>query len=233
MTYERLTSIPLFTGISGDDLVRIMDRVELIDVELLPGETFVTQGDTCQCMAIVRSGTIQRTCHYDYGTFQNARKQTIPLSYQVTELLEAPFIIEPEILFGLELKHKNHWAAHTTCQLTMIGKDDIRQTLMYVPVWRINFMNMLCTNLQRSMKAVLPHTLIDTRQATIDYLLRHCSSNGKSAQFNISLEQLSHQLGVTRTTMTKVLEGLEAEHLIYKEKNQINIPDIKLLCQHI
>jgi len=233
MTYERLTSIPLFTGISGDDLARIMDRVELIDVDLLPGERFVGQGDVCHGLAIVRDGVMQRKRVHDCGFFQNGRGQQTPLSYEVTELIEAPFIIEPEIIFGLSIQHKSSWTANSTCQLTLIRKEDIRQTLMHVPVWRINFVNMICTTLQRSLEATLPQTIQDTRQTTIDYLLRHCSLKGKTITFESTLEQFSFRLGMTRTTTTNVLEMLEKEQLIQRQKNRIIIPDIQKLCQNI
>lgn len=226
MTYSQLTSIPLFWGISGDDLAIIMDRVELLDIKLLPGEVFVGSGDVCQGMAIVRDGIMSRKRVYHAGTFVNSRKQKTDLSYQVTETLSPGFILEPEILFGLEQRHRNTWTAVTTCHLTLIGKDDIRQTLMYVPVWRINFLNLLCTQLQRSQEDGLPMVTPDDTGRVRQFISRHCSINGETMQTDITLEQLGHFLGMERRMVSSVIAELEGLGQLVKERKRLFVPHV-------
>lgn len=218
--------MPLFTGISGDDLALIMDRVELIDITLTPGEVFVRQGDTCQGMAMVRSGLMQRTTCYEMGTFVNQRKQICPVSYNATETLQPSYIIEPEILFALQQQHQSTWSAQTTCEMTLISKDDIRQTLMYVPVWRINFINMLSTNVQKNLTKGLPKALPTLRQQVIEHLLRHSSERGITLEMDISIEQLAHCLGAERRAIARVLNELETDHLLEKHKQRFFLPSL-------
>ena len=229
MNYITLTSIPLFTGISGDDLALIMDKIELVDVELLPGETFVRSGDVCHGMAIVREGEICRTRNFRQGTFTNNRKQQAELSYTVEECIGAPLIIEPEILFGLDNRHANSWTARTTCRLTLIGKNDIRQTLMYVPIWRINFINMLSTHLQRAKEAVLPRPTSTEPERIVDFMLRHTSPGGRSIAFGITLEQLCHHLATNRQTLTPHLDRLVNMGVVERRRNKLIISDINRL----
>lgn len=229
MNYLTLTSIPLFTGISGEDLALIMDRVELIDVTLSPGEVLVTSGDECKCLAILREGTMSRTRTHNYGTFQNGRGQDTPLAYQACETLAAPHILEPEIIFGLDLRHKNTWTALTTCHLTLIGKEDIRQTLMYVPVWRINFINMLCTHLQRATHSTLPHSTPDTPSLIRNYILRHTSQKGQTITLTITLEQLAQQLGISRRLAAETLRAMEQEGIITHTRNTLHVPSLSRL----
>ncbi len=229
MNYSQLTSIPLFTGISGDDLALILDRVDLLDLDLTPGETFVRSGDVCQGMAIVREGTMQRHQSYDAGTFTNARHETTPLCYEVTERMKPTYIIEPEILFGLNLQHRNTWRAETTCHLTLIGKNDIRKTLMYVPVWRINFMNMLCTQLQKSMDEGLPKATPSMKERVKRYILRHSSPRGISLEMAITIEQIGYALGFDRRSVAKVVAQLEDEGLLEKQRQKLIISNLELL----
>lgn len=226
MTYSQLTSIPLFMGISGDDLAVIMDRVELLDIELMPGEVFVRSGDVCHCMAIVREGVIRRAREYQRGAFVNNRKQQTEIRYEVSEALMPGFILEPEILFGLEQRHQNTWVAETSCHLTLISKDDIRQTLMYVPVWRINFMNMLCTQLQRTREDVLMVKMPDEEARLCHFLRCHASENGKSMETDITLEQLGSCLGLERRNVSSVINSLEKHGVISKERHRILVPDL-------
>lgn len=229
MNYLTLTSIPLFMGISGDDLAIIMDKVELIDVDLVPGETFVKSGDVCQGMAILRQGEMTRNRSFDTGTFCNSRKQEIPLSYRISETIEGPIILEPEVLFGLNNQHLNTWTANTSCQLTLISKQDVRQTLMCVPIWRINFINMLSTTLQKSYEEKIPRTIPQTRHLIIDHILRHCSAKGKSINMEITLEQLSHRIGITRNTIASEISRMEEDGLLERSKNNLHIPSIGIL----
>lgn len=229
LNYTQLTSIPLFTGISGEDLAIIMDRVELLDVELQPGETFVREGDICHCMAIVKDGKIARTQTRHAGVFVNSRKQECPISYQVTETLMPPVILEPEVLFGLDLRHKNTWTASTTCHLTLISKEDIRQTLMYVPIWRINFINLLCTDLQRSISERQSRVTPDHKRLVTEFLLKHCSHRGDTLSLDITIEQLGYCLGVNRRTLAGLLDDLQEQGLIEKHKQKFLVPSIEAL----
>lgn len=226
LTYSQLASIPLFMGISGDDLAVILDRVELLDINLRPGEVFVSSGDVCQCMAIVREGMVRRQTEYYRGTFINSRKQETEIRYQIEELLKPGFILEPEILYGLENRHRNSWMAETSCQLTLIGKEDIRQTLMYVPVWRINLLNLLCTQLQRCQESVLHSVSPDEVTRTLQFFLNHATLGGESLETDITLEQMGYCLGISRRTMSSVITELEDQGLVRKSRQRIIVPDI-------
>ena len=233
MNYAQLTSIPLFTGISGDDLAIIMDRVDLLEIDLAPGEVFVRDGDVSQGMAILREGRMMRCRTHGEGSFTNARGQLCPLCYQVCETVSPGFILEPEVLFGLDQRHRNTWTAQTSCRLTLIGKNEIRQTLMYVPVWRINFVNLLCTSLQRSQDDVLPMPASDCREQVLRFLLRHFTSRGLSADMDITIEQMGHCLGLNRRTMTKVIGLLEQEGLVERTRQRLHIESIAKLRDNI
>lgn len=233
MDYTQLTSIPLFTGISGEDLAMIMDRIELVDMELMPEETLVHENDVCQCMSILREGTIKRTRTYQQGTFSNQRKESKELKYTVTETIDKGIILEPEVLFGLDLRHKNTWTAETTCHLTLIGKEDIRQTLMYVPIWRINLMNLLCTNLQKMTADKMPQPVPTEYERILQFILRHCTQFGKTLVMDITSEQMGYCVGMDRRVIAKVLGQLEAEDLLKKSKQHIEIPNINKIRTYI
>lgn len=233
MNYLSLTSIPLFTGISGEDLALILDRVDLIDIDLSPGEVFVQQGDVSHGMAILRDGTIQRYYSHKGINFKNARKQEVPICFKVKESINKPIILEPEVLFGLDHKHQNSWQAETSCHLTLISKDDIRKTLMYVPVWRINFINMLCTKLQRSLKEGLPKTTENNRKRSAEFFYKLTSTHGTALTIDITLEMMAETLGIDRRTLQKDLKIMEEEKVITKEKKRIIVPDIDKLKQFI
>lgn len=233
MDYTQLTSIPLFTGISGEDLAMIMDRIELVDMELMPEETLVHENDVCQCMSILREGTIKRTRTYQQGTFSNQRKESKELKYTVTETIDKGIILEPEVLFGLDLRHKNTWTAETTCHLTLIGKEDIRQTLMYVPIWRINLMNLLCTDLQKMTADKMPQPVPTEYERVLQFILRHGTQYGKTLVMDITSEQMGHCVGMDRRMITKVIGQLEAEDLLKKSKQHIEIPNINKIRTYI
>lgn len=234
MNYLQLTSIPLFTGISGEDLALIMDRVEMVEFELRAGKLFVAEGETCQCMAILRHGTIRRCSIHEAGSFTNTRHQQTAIRYKVEETLEGPLILEPEVLFGLDNKHKSTWTAEGSCQFTLIGKEDIRMTLMYVPVWRINYINMLCTELQRSKARQYPETNASGyTQSLIQFILRHASPKSQSLTFHITNEMLGELIGANRIIVTKTLKQLQEEGLIESGKKYFHVPSTEKLLNRL
>lgn len=203
--YDKLTSIPLFRGISGEDLATITERVHLRWINLEPEQFFIREGEQCNHIAVLYEGQMWITSRGK--------------DYEVTETIDAQHIIEPEQLHGLECRYRRTYKAKTTCKVLLISKKDIRQTLMHVPVWRINFLNHISLKYTKQMDRETP-----TPMSMKDRIMRFGTS-GESQHpqhtLHIRMEDLGNYLGETRRTISRHLHELASEGKLTMRPNEI------------
>ena len=87
--YDQLLELSLFQGMSRSDLAQIAGHSKIRFDKHLDGDTIAKAGEPCHDMVFLTNGRAQVvTTAYDN-------------SYMVEEYVSAPYIIEPEHLFGL------------------------------------------------------------------------------------------------------------------------------------
>lgn len=200
--YDKLTAIPLFKGVSGEDLALITDRVHLRWVNVGIEQSIIQAQEPCNHLTILMEGEMLRTTHYDNNT------------YTVTEMVKGPYIIELEQLYGLTCKYRSNYRARTSCQLLIISKDDIRKTLMNLPVWRINLLNYLSAKYNK---------LLDEHQHKPHNLKEEILHFGadKPLSIHIRMVDMGRYLGAARKTISNVLHELESEKKVTLHPNLI------------
>lgn len=200
--YDRLTAIPLFKGMSGEDLAYVAHKVTLRWVNLGIDQPYIQADEPCQHLSILLEGTLMRTTDYDNGT------------YTVKDWLSGVTLIEPEQLYGLSCKFKSHYRALTSCKLLMLSKVDIRQTLMNIPVWRINFLNYLSAKYNR-LAEDSAHKPYNLKEMILHFGAEHPKS------VRIRMSDMGKYLGAARRTISNVLHELEAEGKVVLHPNLI------------
>lgn len=200
--YDKLTTIPLFKGVSGEDLALIADRVHLRWVNVGIDQSVIQADEPCYHLTILTEGELVRTTHYDNNT------------YTVKDIVKGVHIIEPEQLYGLTTRYRSSYRARTSCKMLLISKDDIRKTLLNIPVWRINLLNHLAakyTKLQASSEQK-PYNLKE--------MVLHFGAE-RPLSIRIRMEDLGRYLGAARRTISNVLHELESEGKVTLHPNLI------------
>ena len=200
--YERLTEIPLFKGISGENLAYIADRVNLRWMSIGSDQPFIQMDEPCQHLVVLMEGELLRITRCDGGT------------YVLTELLSGIQMLEMEQLYGLQCRYRSDYRTRTSCRILLISKEDIRQTLMNVPVFRINWLNYMSVRCNRLIEALQPRP----RNLKED-ILRFMGPQAVSLR--IRMIDLGKYLGAARKTISDALHELEREGAVRLRPNLI------------
>lgn len=135
--YEKLMELPLFQGVGRDDLTLIAGHSRIGFGKVCAGDIIVKEGTPCRQLLFVTSGkALVRTVAYD-----NA--------YLIEEYITAPYIIQPEHLFGLSQYYTKTFTAATACSTMSLTKEEIMKLTNDIFIFRINLLNIYTTQIQK------------------------------------------------------------------------------------
>lgn len=143
--YEKLLLFPLFQGMSRDDLEQVAGHTRLGFSKINAGTTVVADGDDCQQLFFMINGTLRvETMSDDRG-------------YTVVEQLEAPVILQPEVIFGYTQRYTHTYIAQTDANFIAIGKDEVLRLSEDFLVFRLNLLNLFATQTQKTVRMLWQH----------------------------------------------------------------------------
>lgn len=200
-TYTKLASVPLFTGLSGEDLYMVCEKVHLRWVKLYSGQTLIQENEPCTHLTILIQGELNRTTDHDQKT------------WSVTDVVRGPIVIEPDQLYGLKCRYRSRYEARTDCQLLLISKDDMRRTLMNLPLWRTNLLNLMASNCVKEREWNDPRQL-SLGERIMRFGLDHYSAPDCPHWVRIRQVDLGGYIGETRRTISMEVHKLIDEGLM-------------------
>lgn len=212
-TYHTLTAQPLLTGVSASDLARLLDHARLdIDV-LVPGQRWIAQGEVATHLTFLLDGEISIETQSPDGT------------YSLREQLHGPATLEPEILFGMQRTWGSTLTATTECHLMGIPKYEVGRMLASIEVFRLNYLNQLCTLAQRRRDAHWETTDGNgsLRQRFVRWVQRMSLVTDGEKQLRIKAVDLGRILGASRAVVCEMLDGMEAEGLLHHGRGYIDL----------
>ena len=110
--FIKLQLLPLFQGVSHDELMHMVERVKFSFVSAEEGEIIVESGTSANKLLYALSGTL-------------TSKRVVEQGMIVEEYLEAPFLFHPECMFGRNPCWKYTLKAQTDASLLSISKHDV------------------------------------------------------------------------------------------------------------
>lgn len=200
--YESLTSLPLFKGISAKELSLIADKVHLRWMTIGSDHPFIQSEEPCQHIVFLIEGEMLRTTTND------------ELTYTVTELVKGPALVEPEQLYGPSCTYRSNYRTRTACKVLLISKSDVRETLMEIPIWRINLLNHYSSLINKAQRKCEPHPYNVKEQ------IMHFGAE-RPLKIHIRMQDLARYMGVSRTTISHTLHALEKEGKVKLTPNLI------------
>lgn len=212
-----LANTPLFQGMTEDELTQITGQTKFSFHKFAPGATIKNEGEPCTSMAFIIDGTAKIiSLADDYG-------------YSVEEHLHAPFIIQPERLFGLTQRYTHRIVADTHCGIMEINKNDIMQLSDEFVIFRINLINILSTMSQKTERQTWSHNPCDTRGRLVKFFKRRCVVPTGNKTIRIKMTRLAQEIGIGRLAVSKELNSMEKQGLLAFSRGIITVPAIEKL----
>lgn len=215
--YDHLLQFPLFQGLSRTEMLQLAGQTKFDFRTLTSGKQMIAEGDTAKQLYFLISGRLTLT------TVSDDRR------YTVTEQLAAPWLIQPEALFGQHPQHSCSVTALTEAHVIILSKDEVMRLMDEFLIIRLNFINMLASLAQRRGRQPWRRSPADLRQRVVRFFLDHSVYPAGEKCFKILMTQLAREVGDSRLDVSRVLNAMQNEGLLQLHRGSVTIPSLERL----
>lgn len=216
--FDTLLQLPLFQGLCHEDFTNILDKVKLHFTKHKAGETIIERGTSCERLCFLLKGELSIIT-----TSQDN-------SYSFIERIEAPCLIEPQSLFGMNTNYTSSYVAYSIAHTVSISKAFVISDLFNYEIFRLNYMNMISSRAQSLYTRIWEEIPTqEMRDKIIRFILLHCEKAQGEKVIKIKMDDLARCLDNTRLKTSKALNELQNEGLIELKRKEILIPDAQKL----
>lgn len=215
--YDSLQSSPLFQGLTSDNLLQIIGQTKFTFRKIAAGDTIKKEGDPCRRLALVTNGQAKSIAHADdHG-------------YSIEENVAAPYMLQPECVFGLQLHYTRTFIATTTCDTVEIDKNDLMRISDEFIIFRMNLINYISALSQKTTRKLWHPTPTDARGRIVHFIKQHCSTPTGPKTMRIKMTRLAQETGLGRRAVSETLNTMQDENLLAFSRGIIEIPHIEAL----
>ena len=215
--YDKLLELPLFIGISTDELSDIVEQTKFGFHKLAVDRPLVSTDDKCTQLFFLMSGTLRVVSYAD-----NYR-------YRIEEELSAPAVIQPEHLFGLMQRYTKDFIAQTDCSLLSLDKAEVLRLLDSYLIFRLNLLNSISMQAQRMSRIPWRQQPSDIRQQFVNFLRLRCLTQAGCKVLRIRMGELAKELHQSRLNVSRMLNALQNEGLLTMSRGIIIVPQLETL----
>jgi CRP-like cAMP-binding protein len=216
--FDTLLQLPLFQGISHEDLTSILDKVKLHFAQHKGGETFIPAGRPCDRLCFLMKGELIVTTRSDEGILTLVERAT------------APYVVEPHSLFGMSTRYVASYTASAEAHTVSIDKAYVMDLLLGYDIFRLNYMNIVSNRAQALRAQIWQEPAAGLRERILAFFLSRCEKSAGVKVFKIKMEDLAHYVDDTRLNTSRILNAMQAEGLLELRRKEIVIPEIRLLA---
>lgn len=207
--YDKLIGLPLFQGLSSNDLQVIVSTVKFNFMTYPRYKVVVERGMPCKQLIILVSGELEVTREHH--------------GWKVTEVLTAPAILQPEHLFGMRQNYTHSFVCKEKSQFISISKQDAVNLSGLFLVFRLNLLNIISTTAQKALECPWQDSMKTCRERIMDFLYSHTIIPGGPKVFHIRMQQLADELQLSRLLVSNELNKLDSEGIIILQRGIIKI----------
>ena len=215
--FDTLLQLPLFQGLCHEDFTSILDKVKLHFIKHKAGETIIKSGNPCTQLCFLLKGEI--------SIVTNAKENI----YTVIEQIEAPYLIEPQSLFGMNTNYASSYVAHTEVHTVCISKAFVLSDLFRYDIFRLNYMNIISNRAQTCYNRLWTKVPEKLEARIADFILSHIERPSGEKILKIKMEELANAINDTRLGVSKALNGMQEDGLLELHRGEIVIPNIERL----
>lgn len=215
--YDKLLQFPLFQGMSRNDLDDIVAYTRLGFHKFRTGDDIVREGYDGNHLYFLVDGKIKIITSAADRSFTFAEYRLSPETFQM------------EALFGLSHRFSHTYQASSDCNLISIAKEDVRKFYNTFLVFRINYINLITSRLQKSDDNMWRTTPPDTRHRIVNFFRSHCLYMSGEKDIDIKMAKLAEELREARSHISRTLNEMAEEELIQLSRGKIHIPALEKL----
>lgn len=219
--YDNLLLLPLFQGLSKNDMTTIIEKVKLHFLTYQKGETILQQGEPCNQLCFLLNGEVMvqtKDAHNDFS---------------LSEILKEPYIIEPQSVFGMYTHYTASYLAHTPVNVMTIDKSFILSELCNHEIFRINYLNILSNRAQVTYQKLWNTHIGTIDEKFINFIAHRSQLQEGEKKLTITMEDLANLINETRINLSRLLNDLQSKGLVQLKRKEIFIPRFEQLVAHL
>lgn len=215
--YDTLLQLPLFQGLAQEDFTSILGKVKLHFTKHKAGAALVRKGTTCKQLVFILNGEIAASTPSDDN------------SYTFTEYFQAPYLIEPQALFGMSTLYASTYVARTEVHTVTVSKAFVMNDLFKYEIFRLNYMNIISNRAQTYYGRQWTKRPNKLEARIANFILSHVERPTGEKVLKVNMEVLANAINDTRLSVSKALNGMQEEGLLELHRGEIVIPDAEKL----
>lgn len=215
--YDKLLQFPLFQGMSHTELMQVVAHTKIGFSKCAAGKLVVREEEPCTQLIFLIGGTLE------------ARTTADDHSYSIVEQLAAPYILQPERLFGIRQRYTTTYKALTPCHFLHLSKQEVLLLLDTQLVFRLNLLNLMATETQRLARHAWRPAPTSLRAALVRFFLQHVLYPAGPKTFHILMKRLAAEMNCHRLDISRALNQMQDEGLLTLHRGRIEIPMLERL----
>ena len=219
--YDNLLLLPLFQGLSKNDLTTIIEKVKFHFQQYKEGEIFIRQGEECHQLCFLLNGQV---C---------VRTQDKEHAYSLSEVIGGPYIIEPQSLFGMQNNYTATYSAHTPVGVLTIEKAYLFSELDKYEIFRMNLLNILCNRSQIATQKLWRTHIGSLEEKLVNFIALRSQRPEGEKTLQITMEDWAGLINETRINLSRLLNDLQDKGLVQLKRKEIYIPQFEKLAEHL
>lgn len=215
--FDTLLQLPLFQGLAQEDFTNILGKVKLNFTKHKAGEVIVKANEVCNKLIFVLKGEILSST------------TSADASYSFSEYFRAPFLIEPQSLFGMNTSYVATYTTQTEANTVSINKAFVMNELFKYDIFRLNYMNIVSNRAQNLNNRIWIKTANSLEKQIGNFILAHIDRPIGRKILKIKMEELAQIVNDTRMGVSKALNSMQEKGVIELHRGEILIPDAEKL----
>lgn len=215
--YDTLLQLPLFQGLCHEDFSKILEKVKLHFLKYKAGDVIMESRSSCDQLIFLLKGEI--------SSMTTSQDET----YTIVEHAEAPYVIEPHALLGMNINYASSYVARTEVNAISINKSFVLNALLNYDIFRLNYMNFISNRAQALYAQLWQEAPLDLIDKIVRFLHMHIEKPQGEKIIKVKMEDLASYLDDTRLNVSKTLNILQESGLLMLRRKEIVIIDIEKL----
>lgn len=200
--FDKLLHLPLFQGVSQERLQDTVEKVPFHFLKFRKGEKILSCGDECSHVRFVVSGRVR------------LEFESKVLKFKISHELEAPEVIAPDYLFGLDTSYPFSVTATEGCGILQLAKHDYVAMLRTDDVFLFNILNYLSRNSQTRKSQLLNLGNASVQERLVMLVSAFTSQRSQNIAITFRQRDLCRLLGARRPALVSAISAMKDKGLI-------------------
>lgn len=219
--YRQLKQLPLFQGVSSDQLSQLIEKLPFHFLKFSDGEQIIAAGEQCTHLRFVVSGSVTLTTRLSH------------LNVELSQTLDAPSVLAPDFLFGRDTAYPFSATACGPAGILQLVKSDYVKMLQADKVFLFNILNCLSLYSQRLSGRLAAVKDGSVAERLVFFIESMAAPGAKHVELHFVQKDLCTLLGAQRATLLRALDRLAASGLLRHSQASIVIDDVRSLLEAV